>query len=153
METKKRAVPHEFMIFAICFSKSGSRYTTNQYQLINNACVLQNTMTTKNAKTMLFGSLLAILALSLGGINFAQVQETMDVPTNGNGGSLGGINFAQVQELTAEQEAQIDETGKQIVQLQQDNIKYEQLPDTPEKAELISIVAIKSSCKIIRLFC
>ena len=72
-------------------------------------------MTTKNAKTILFGSLLTILVLS-----------------------LGGINSAQAQELTAEQESQIDETGKQIVQIQQDNIKYEQLPDTPEKAELIA---------------
>lgn len=52
--------------------------------------------------------------------------------------SLGGINTAHAQELTAEQETQIDEVGKQIVQLQQDNIKYEQLPDTPEKAELIA---------------
>ena len=51
--------------------------------------------------------------------------------------SLGGINTVHAQELTAEQETQIDEVGKQIVQLQQDNIKYEQLPDTPEKIELI----------------
>ena len=69
---------------------------------------------TKNTKTVLFGSLLVVLALS-----------------------LGGINTVHAQELTAEQETQIDEVGKQIVQLQQDNIKYEQLPDTPEKIELI----------------
>ena len=72
-------------------------------------------MTTKNAKTVLFASLMTISILSLGGINSAQAQET-----------------------TPEQEAQFDEFIDQVLQLQQDNIKYADLPDTPEKIELIA---------------
>lgn len=46
-----------------------------------------------------------------------------------------GINTAQAQELTTEQEAQIDEIVMQIVQMQQENLKYEKLPETPERAD------------------
>ena len=72
-------------------------------------------MTTKNAKTTLFAFLMTVSILS-----------------------LGGINSAQAQEITTEQKTLIDETVGQIVQLQQDNIKYANLSDTPEKAELIA---------------
>ena len=72
-------------------------------------------MITKNAKTAMFASLMIVSILS-----------------------LGSINSAQAQEITTEQKTLIDETVGQIVQLQQDNIKYANLSDTPEKAELIA---------------
>ncbi len=72
-------------------------------------------MATKNAKTALLAFLATILMLS-----------------------LGNIDSAQTQEITTEQETRFDEIMEQIVQLQQDNIKHANLPDTPEKTELIA---------------
>ena len=97
-------------------------------------------MATKNAKTVLFVSLVAVLILSLGNINSTQISELTaeQDPPPPPPSSCSIPYFAQTQELTAEQEVRIDEIMDQVVQLQQDNIGYEKLPDTPEKIELIA---------------
>ena len=95
-------------------------------------------MATKNAKIVLFISLAVTLILSLNSISSTQISELTAEQDPSLPSPCPIPYFAQIQEITAEQEAQFDEFIDQVVQLQQDNIKYAALPDTPEKIELIA---------------